>query len=174
MDSILLLAGSGATSAEESDARTIVSYELLVSAFGTKFKSASSTPGITAEMAHVTSKLQFPRSGDLVLIRPRILGYLQSHVALRRELNSVFSALFMPGHGASISIQDIGHYLSRSGADVCFAELEEQAAERFDLKSSWMHRYFTPNFTSGRDQSYRYQNWGQPVSAIIGSIPSVE
>jgi hypothetical protein len=133
MDSILLLAGSGAKSAEESDARTIVSYELLVSAFGTKFKSASSTPRITAEMAHVTSKLQFPRSSDLVLIRPRVLGYLQSHVALRRELNSVFSALFMPGHGASISIQDIGRYLSRSGKDVCFAELEEQAAERGEI-----------------------------------------
>ena len=130
MDSILLLASNSVKSAEESDARTIVSYELLVSAFETKLSSANSTPRITAEMAHVTSKLQFPRSKDLFLIRPRILGYLQSHVVLRKELNSVFSALFMAGDGANISIQDIG---GRSEANVCFAELEEQVAARGEI-----------------------------------------
>jgi len=133
LDSVLLMASSGAKSAEESDARTTLSYELLVSAFGTKSRSASPPPRITAEMAQVTSKLQNPRSSDLVLIRPRILGYLQSHVVLRRELNPVFSALFMPGHGASLSIEDPGLYRSPSGSDVCFTEFEKLAAERGEI-----------------------------------------
>jgi len=133
LNSILLLASSRAKSAEESDSRTIVSYELLVSVFEKGFNSTADSPRITAEMAHVTSKLQSPRCNDLVLTRPRLLGYLQSHVLLRRELNSVFSALFMPSHGASITIHDIGDYRDHSGGDICFAELAEHATERGEV-----------------------------------------
>ena len=133
VDSVLLLAGRGSTSAEESDARTIVSYELLVSEFEKRFKSSAAAPSITAEMVHVTSTLQYPRSNDLVLIRPRVLGYLQSHVVLKRELNSVFSALFMPSNDASMAIHDISIYQDSSGADLSFAELEELAAGRGEV-----------------------------------------
>ena len=133
LDSILLLAGSSVKSAEESDARTIVSYELLVSALEMKFNSEETTPRITAEMAHITSTLQFSRSSDLLLIRPRVLGYLQSHVVLSKELNSVFSALFMPSHGAGISIHDIGAYQGLPGSDLSFAELEVLVAERGEV-----------------------------------------
>jgi hypothetical protein len=133
VDSVLLLAGRGSTSAEESDARTIVSYGLLVSEFEKKFKSSAATPSIKAEMVHVTSTLQYPRSKDLLLIRPRVLGYLQSHVVLKRELNSVFSALFMPGHGAGISIHDIGTYQGQSGVNLSFAELQELATGRGEV-----------------------------------------
>ncbi len=133
LDSVLLLASSSADSAEESDARTIVSYELLASSFETKIKSGQATPRITAEMAHVSSTLPFSRSSDLVLLRPRILGYMQSHVVLTRELNSVFSALFVPGHGASVSIRDISPYQGPPGSDLSFSELEERAAERGEV-----------------------------------------
>ena len=133
LDSVLLLAGHVSKSAEESDARTLVAYELLVSEFGKRSMSSELTPRITAEMTHVTSTLQSPRSGDLVLIRPRILGYLQSHVVLNRELNSVFSALFMPGQDAGISINDIDVYRDPSGMDLSFAELEELAAGRGEV-----------------------------------------
>jgi hypothetical protein len=129
LDSVLLLASRGSKTAEESDARTIVCYELLVSEFGTRFNSEAATPRITAEMAHVASTLQSPRSGDLVLVRPRVLGYLQSHVVLRRELNSVFSALFMPSLGAGISIREISDYQRSSGLELSFAELAERATE---------------------------------------------
>ena len=86
-----------------------------------------------AEMVHVTSTLQYPRSNDLVLIRPRVLGYLQSHVVLKRELNSIFSALFMPGNDASIAIHDISVYQDSSGVDLSFAELEKLAAGRGEV-----------------------------------------
>lgn len=133
MDSILLLAGHGSNSAEESDARTIVSYELLVSALEKNLEPLEVTPRITVEMAHVSSTLQFPRSIDRVLIRPRILGYLQSHVALNSDLNSVFSALFMPDHNTDISIQDIGSYQVQPKMEVSFAELELLATERGEV-----------------------------------------
>lgn len=133
LDSILLLASSGAESAEESDARTIVSYELLVSAFDERFDPDAATPRITAEMAHVTSKLRYPRQGDMVLTRPRILGYLQSHVVLKRELNSVFSSLFKPCDGAGISIREIGGYCGETIQAVRFAEIEQQAAEHGEV-----------------------------------------
>ena len=133
IDAVLLMASSGANSAEESDARTIVSYELLVSAFEERYRPEESTPRILAEMAHVTSQLQLPRSSDLVLIRPRILGYLQSHIVLRRELNSVFSALFMPGRQARISIREIAEYSQSEERQPSFAELEDRAAERGEV-----------------------------------------
>ena len=133
MDSVLLLAGSNASSAVDADARTIVSYELLVSALEMNFQSEEATPKITIEMAHVTSTLQHARNGDLVLIRPRVLGYLQSHVVLSRELNSVFSAFFMPNHSASISIKEVGGYQAKSGVELNFAELEELATERGEV-----------------------------------------
>src|SRR5210317_816298 len=122
LDSVLLLASRSSKNAEESDARTIVCYELLVSEFETRFNSGAAAPRITAEMAHVASTLQSPRIGDLVLVRPRILGYLQSHVVLRKELNSVFSALFTPGPGAGISIRKISDYPSSPGLEPDFAE----------------------------------------------------
>ena len=133
LDSILILASSVAQSAEESDARTIVSYELLVAAFETKFAPGETAPSITTEMAHVTSKLRYPRHGDLVLTRPRILGYLQSHVVLRRELNSVFSSLFTPCEGAGILIREIEGYCPEFGKDVRFAEIEQKAAEHGEV-----------------------------------------
>jgi hypothetical protein len=133
LDSVLLLASRSSKNAEESDARTIVCYELLVSEFETRFNSGAAAPRITAEMAHVASTLQSPRIGDLVLVRPRILGYLQSHVVLRKELNSVFSALFTPGPGAGISIRKISDYPSSPGLEPDFAELAAAAAERGEV-----------------------------------------
>ena len=132
IDSVFLLAGR-ANSAEESDARTVVSYELLISAFETNFQSENATPKVTIEMAHVTSTLRHARNNDLVLVRPRVLGYIQSHVVLSKELNSVFSAIFAPTQGANISIHDISAYRGLEGGGLSFAELEELAAERGDI-----------------------------------------
>jgi len=133
IDSVFLLAGGSADSAEDSDARALVSYELLRSAFERKFQPEQATPKVTIEMAHVTSTLRHARNSDLVLVRPRVLGYIQSHVVLSRELNSVFSALFAPTQGANISIHDISAYRGLEGGGLSFAELEELAAERGEV-----------------------------------------
>ena len=42
---------------------------------------------------------------DVLLVRPRLLGFLQSHVALRRDYNAVFEALFLPSRGANIALR---------------------------------------------------------------------
>ena len=67
------------------------------------------------------------------MVRPRVLGYIQSHVVLNRDLNSVFSALFAPTQGANISIHDISVYRGQKGGGLSFAELEELATERGEV-----------------------------------------
>ena len=86
-----------------------------------------------AEMVQVSTKQTYVRRGDMVLVRPRILGYLQSHVVLRRELNSVFSALFTPSHGVGITIREIETYRESPGEALSFAALEERAARRGEV-----------------------------------------
>lgn len=137
-DAVLILASGSADSAEESDARTIVCYELLVAAFEAKSRSAGVAPRIVAEMAHVNSALPFPRPGDLVLVRPRLLGYLQSHVVLRNELNSVFSALFMPGRSTGIAFREIAAFIDTTDKNPDFATLERRAAERGEIALGYL------------------------------------
>ena len=54
------------------------------------------------EIVHPTSSQLFSDPQDVMLVSPKILGYLQTHVALRHEPNSVFGEIFAPG-GASVS-----------------------------------------------------------------------
>ena len=164
LDSVLLLASRASRSAEESDARTIVCYELLLSEFETRFDSGTATPGIIAEMAHVSSTLQSPRNGDLVLVRPRVLGYLQSHVVLRRELNSVFSALFMPGADARISIREASDYQGSTDMKISFAKFATEAAERGEVALGML--------ISEKDSEYRVELC-PPPEMICGENASV-
>jgi hypothetical protein len=58
------------------------------------------------ELAHPASAEHALEPEDQLMLRPRLLGYLQSHVALRPALNAVYEALFLPRAGAQILVRD--------------------------------------------------------------------
>ena len=60
-----------------------------------------------------------------MLVTPKILGYLQTHVALRQELYSVFEALFAPG-GVEVGVRTAEAY-GLSGRAIRYREVALQA-----------------------------------------------
>ena len=104
-DSILVAASSYSQNAESSDARALTGYELLRAELHDQCPDASNRPRIVLEVSHPASSRFVTEPGDVLIVRPRLLGFLQSHVALWPQLNAVFEALFLPTGGANIVLR---------------------------------------------------------------------
>lgn len=103
---ILVGASALQEGAEESDARSLTLYELLRSERREQCADLARRPSILVELAHPASAEHALEPEDEFMLRPRLLGYLQSHVALRPALNAVYEALFLPHAGARILLRD--------------------------------------------------------------------
>ena len=104
-DTIMVAGGSRRENAEESDARALTAYELLRAELQVQFPDAAARPGVLLEVSQPANAQLVTEPGDVLFVRPRLLGFLQSHVALRPEYNSVFEALFLPSGGANIALR---------------------------------------------------------------------
>lgn len=100
-------------------------YELLRSVLEEQIGNESTRPDVIVEFADRASAQLFPDSKDVLLVTTTILAYLQVHVALRPELNSVFGALFAPG-GAEVAIRGADAY-GLAGRETDFREIELRA-----------------------------------------------
>ena len=105
-DAVLVAATSLRESAEESDARVLTVYELLKFERREQCTDSAPWPEIVLELSHPASADYGMEPGDVVLTRPRLLGFLQSHVALRPALNPVFDELLLPTGGARLAIRN--------------------------------------------------------------------
>ena len=105
---VLVAASALLEGAEESDARCLTLYELLRTERREQCPSAGERPSILVELAHPASAEHALEPDDQLMLRPRLLGYLQSHVALRPALNAVYEALLLPRAGAQVLLRD-GH-----------------------------------------------------------------
>jgi hypothetical protein len=103
---VLVAASALQEGAEESDARSLTLYELLRGERREQCANAEQRPSILVELAHPASAEHALEPDDQLVLRPRLLGYLQSHVALRPALNAVYEALFLPQSGAQILVRD--------------------------------------------------------------------
>jgi hypothetical protein len=130
-DSIVLLASSSMATSEEADARTIMGYELLRSVLEEQIGDERTRPDVIVEFADRASAQLFTDSKDVLLVTTTILAYLQVHVALRPELNSVFGALFAPG-GAEVAIRGPGDY-GLAGRETDFREIELRATTEGEI-----------------------------------------
>jgi hypothetical protein len=117
-DTVLIATTPNRESAEESDARALTAYELLRAERDRQCAPGGKRPAIILELAHPGSAEHAVEPGDVLLIRPRLLGFLQSQVTLRPLLNAVFDELFMPTGGASLTLRngDAATDLKRFGA----------------------------------------------------------
>jgi hypothetical protein len=108
-DTVVFLASTRSPDHERADARTILGYGLLRSLLDERVGNDTRSPAIVVEFVDATNGKLFPRSRDAILVSPLVLAFLQTHVALRCELNSVFRELFAPG-GAQVALRNAEEY----------------------------------------------------------------
>lgn len=115
---ILFMANDWVESEAESDARTmlghLVLYELLV--------EQDSRPRVLVELMDHSNAIHLQQHEYEVLITPVILSHILTHITLRRELRSVFDALFGAA-GPEIHIKPVDGYVIL-GQEMSFADIQ--------------------------------------------------
>lgn len=122
-DSVMLLAGMTMETAEDADARSSLGYELVKSLLEEQIPDGEKQPTVIVELVDPASTRLFSDPEDVVLVGPKLLGYLQANVVLLDELNSVFNELFAPG-GAEVAVRPAADY-GLTGS-VSYSEVEQR------------------------------------------------
>lgn len=122
-DHILFMSSDLLSDVEEADARTIVGKVLLDEIM----EKEENNPQVLLELANADNNnlIRSPRSE--VIISPLILSHLLAQVALRRELQSIYTELFTVG-GAEIEFRFLSQY-DLSPGDYTFTEIENIATK---------------------------------------------
>src|SRR5690606_19243298 len=123
-DNIVFIGSDWVRSGEASDARTIVGY-LVLSRY---LAEHGSRPNVLVELLDAENAgLLGTRPRD-ILISPVMLSHMLAQVALRRELNVVFTELFS-ARGAEIAFRSAQQY-ELVGKSLTFDELAQTVAQR--------------------------------------------
>ncbi len=121
-DHIILLSTDQLQDTEEADARTIVGKILLDEILD----GEQNQPHILVDLANPGNSLLLKKPNTELIISPIILSHLLAQVALRRELQSIYTELFTVG-GAEIEFKSIEHYGLGPG-NYTFEEVEQVTA----------------------------------------------
>ena len=121
-DHIILLSTDQLQDTEEADARTIVGKILLDEILD----GGKNQPHILVDLANPGNSMLLEKSNTEMIISPIILSHLLAQVALRRELQSIYTELFTVG-GAEIEFKSIEHYGLDPG-NYTFEVIEQVAA----------------------------------------------
>ena len=122
---IVFLSSDWMGSDSESDARTILGYQLLRSELAKL--PAGKRPQVLIELMDPENEPLFKTQPGEVLVSPVILCHMMGHIALRPELSQVFENLFTAG-GAEIFFHPPEAYLEPAAGELSFAELQEKVA----------------------------------------------
>jgi hypothetical protein len=122
-DHILFMSSESLTDGEEADARTIVGKIMLDDILE---KESGAKPQILLELANAENNNLIKSPGLEVIISPMIISHLLAQVALRRELQSIYTELFTVG-GAEIEFRTINQY-SLSPGTFRFSKIEDIAS----------------------------------------------
>jgi hypothetical protein len=149
-DSVMLLAGMAMETAEDADARSSLGYELVKSVLEEQIPEGEKRPTVIVELVDPASTRLFSDPEDVVLVGPRLLGYLQANVVLRDELNSVFNELCAPG-GAEVAVRPAADY-GLTGS-VSYSEVRERRDRALPTSAPFVvvrrrrrhHRHFNAN-----------------------------
>mgnify|MGYP001139952407 CR=1 FL=1 len=120
-DNVLLVSTDLIEDEEEADARTIVGYILLEEILD----DVQKRPQVLLELADPSNEILTERFKSEVVIGPLILSHLLAAVALRRELQSLYSELLTVG-GAEIIFREPSEYGLKDG-EIQFGDLEALA-----------------------------------------------
>ena len=109
-DHIILLSSSILEDTHEADARTIVGRVLLEEIL----QGSNKRPQILIELANPDNSSLVGGSGTEMIVSPIIMSHLLAQVALRRELQSIYTELFTVG-GAEIEFRNLTRYGIEAG-----------------------------------------------------------
>ena len=121
-DHILFMSSDLLTDGEEADARTIVGKILLDEILN----ESDHKPNILLELANPDNNHLIKNKNSEVIISPVILSHLLAQIAMRRELQSIYTELFTVG-GAEIEFRELSQYNIETG-DYTFGDLEKITA----------------------------------------------
>jgi ion channel POLLUX/CASTOR len=119
-DAVLLVGSDRLESGAESDARSIVGYEVLVSCL----PRSGAIPRVVIEMTDTDNAALLEEQDVEVLVSPQLLGRVLSQVALVPELCEVYDELFGAG-GAELAIHPAAEYGIAGGGAIHFGALRE-------------------------------------------------
>jgi ion channel POLLUX/CASTOR len=122
-DQILFMSSDLLADGEEADARTIVGKVLLDQIL----EDEPNKPQVLLELANAANNNLIKSRQSEVIISPVILSHLLAQVAIRRELQSIYTELFTVG-GAEIEFKDLAHYDLLPG-EYSFSEIEKIVAK---------------------------------------------
>jgi hypothetical protein len=122
-DHIILLSGSNLEDTQEADARTIVGKVLLEEIL----QGTDSQPQILIELANPDNSTLVAGTVTEMIVSPIILSHLLAQVALRRELQSIYTELFTVG-GAEIEFRNPERYGIKPG-QYTFHKIAQIASE---------------------------------------------
>lgn len=122
-DHIILLSSSNLEDTQEADARTIVGKVLLDEIL----QGSEIRPQILIELANPDNSTLVGGAGTEMIVSPIILSHLLAQVALRRELQSIYTELFTVG-GAEIEFRNPAEYGLRAG-NYTFQEIAHLASQ---------------------------------------------
>lgn len=121
-DHIILLSSSTLEDTQEADARTIVGKVLLEEIL----QGSEKRPQIIIELANPDNSTLVGGKDTEMIISPIIMSHLLAQVALRRELQAIYTELFTVG-GAEIEFRDPAKYDIKPG-NYTFQEIAQYAA----------------------------------------------
>ena len=122
-DHIILLSSSNLEDTQEADARTIVGKVLLEEIL----QGTDSQPQILIELANPDNSTLVAGTVTEMIVSPIILSHLLAQVALRRELQSIYTELFTVG-GAEIEFRNPERYGIKPG-QYTFHKIAQIASE---------------------------------------------
>ncbi len=126
-DAVVMLGSDRLRAEEESDARTVVGALLLQELLPGRGGDGGPGPHVLMELLDPENVPLVDRSRTEVLISPLVMSHMLAHVALRRELRTVFEELFTAG-GAEITFRPLAAYGLERSSGVPFSGVRRAAA----------------------------------------------
>ncbi|REL39096.1 ion channel DMI1 [Rhodohalobacter sp. SW132] len=139
---ILFMSSDLLSDGEEADARTIVGKIMLENIIENQ---AGNSPHVLLELANADNNHLIKSPGSEVIISPVIISHLLAQVALRRELQSIYTELFTVG-GAEIEFRSLNQY-NLSAGTFKFSRIEEIASGSGETAMGIYKNYFSSNGT---------------------------
>ena len=160
-DHILFMSSDMLSDIEEADARTIVGKVLLDEILKEQHKK----PQILLELANPDNNNLIKSENSEVIISPVILSHLLAQVAMRRELQTIYTDLFTVG-GAEIEFRKLSQYEIETG-EYTFREIQEITTS-FGETAIGVHRHqYGLYLNPSKNNSYSLTENDKIVSVVI-------